>query len=396
MNTKDLEYIFNHIPYKKNIYHKVVPFRLPDIHINYLKKNNINYKFNQGKSRYQRTIDILRKDNSLITTIKPPRYLTNSRVGYELVKDKFSTENLLEKYNINTVKSEIYMKSDMQKAKTEAFNNRMKSVVIKPLAGTLGKGVMVNVSEQRFEYNWLESTKYIGENGKVVVQEYLDGFEARGTVIEGNLVAITLRVPPYIIGNGKNDIDSLIDIKNIERKKCTVLSRALIKKSIYMKEFLRLSNKNLNDIPANGEYILLGSVSNFSNGGELINITELVDENIKKIALDTIAAIPGLYTGGVDIMMKSFDDENPTVLEVNSFPVIGLAAFPTYGEMTNPSKIYVEAIISKDQFMNKVMSSYKIEQEKEYVINYLKFQKRKDELLNINYKEILNILRRDI
>lgn len=388
MNAKDLEYIFKNNTYNKNIYKNHVPFRLPNIHLNYLKENDINYRFNDGEHMYKRTIDIFRKDGSIITTIIPPRYTSNSRVSYELVKNKFKTEAILGRNNINTISSIVFDKNEMDKAKLNIEDNNY-PLVIKPLAGTLGKGVMVNVSKSRFEFNWKESVKYIPSNGKVIVQKYLEGFEARATIVEGNLIAITLRIPPYVIGDGENSIKELIELKNEERKNCNVLSRALIKKSKSMEEFLKTSKLNFDYKPAKGEYVLLGSVSNFSYGGELMNITNLVSEKIKDIALDTIAALPGLYTGGVDIIMKSFNDNEPTILEVNSYPVFGLAAFPTYGPPTQPSKVYFEAVISKDQFINKPINGYDIEKSEFYLENYLKFEERRKFLMNANYKSIL-------
>src|SRR5699024_4239345 len=180
-----------------NIYPKNIILHLPDIHLKFMKDNNIKYNFNQAEARYLRSIDILRVDESIINTIVPPRYPSNALVSNRLVRDKLKTEKHLRKFNIRTPMSKVYDKDDMELAKKEAFSDSQKPVVIKPLHGTLGNGVMVNVYENRFSDNWKEMCNYLYGSREIMVQEFLKGFEARATVIEGELVSITARIPPY-------------------------------------------------------------------------------------------------------------------------------------------------------------------------------------------------------
>lgn len=393
MNSDDLKYIFENSPIKeKNIYPKNMVINLPDIHLKFLKENEIKYNFNQAKARYLRSIDILRLDGTLIKTIDPPRYPTNALVSNTFVRDKLKTEEYLKKFNIRTPMSKVYDKDDVEIAKRETFVNSKEPVVIKPLHGTLGNGVMVNVNEDRFNDNWKEMSKYLHGNREIILQKYLEGFEARATIIEGELISITVRIPPYVIGTGEDTIEKLIDEKNEVRAKCGMLSQSPIKKHYNLNEFLLSTNLSLSSIPGNKEYVLLGSVSNFRNGGELMNITEIVPEEVKELALDTIAAFPGFFSGGLDIMLKSFEDKNPVVLEVNGFPVLSLAAFPTYGKQTNPSKNYLESVITVDQFLNKPKFKYHIDNEERYIRNYLNFIQRKNKLLDSNTQSLKNIL----
>ncbi|WP_245537517.1 ATP-grasp domain-containing protein [Salinicoccus carnicancri] len=389
----DLEYIFNNSPFSSmNIYPQNTVLHLPDIHLKFLKNNNIKYNFNKAEARYLRSIDILRVDGSIIKRIVPPRYPSNALVSNRLVRDKLKTEEYLKKFNIRTPMSKIYDKDDFELAKIDAFKESRNPVVIKPLHGTLGNGVMVNVFEDRFIDNWHEMCNYLHGSREVMVQEFLRGFEARATVIEGELISITARIPPYIIGNGQDSIEELIDQKNKERMKCGVLTNYPIKKHYNMNEFLLSNNISLEHRPAKEEYVLLGSVSNFRNGGELMNITEIVPEEVKELALNTIASFPGFFSGGIDIMMESFLDTEPVVLEVNGFPVLSLAAFPTYGKQTNPSKIYMESIITMDQYINKPRYKYHIEDQERYIGNYLSFIQRRNNLLDTSHQQIFQNL----
>lgn len=374
-----------------NIFNKKVNYNLPDIHLEALKKLNFKFKFNPAKHRYQRTIDILRKDGSFITRVQPPRYITNGKLGYKILYNKLATENLLNKFNIPTPKSKIYKIDEMDKAKNEYFEENSDRAVIKPYSGTLGKGVMVNITKDRFEFNWNELINTQKKVSKVIVQDYLEGFEARATVIEGFVNSITVRVPPFVIGDGEHSIKELIEIKNESRKICTVLSRAMIKISNSVIEFLRSHDLTVDDIPKRGEYILLNSVSNFSFGGELINVTNFVCDEIKETALNAVACIPGFYTAGVDLMMTSFEDKEPKVIELNSYPMLGIAAFPTYGPVTFPSKHYFNAVVARDQFINNTTEEYIIENKEQYLENYIKFDRRRTRLYEENANSVSTI-----
>lgn len=384
MDKEDLDYIYQNIHYEKNIYKNKVNYNLPDIHLEALKKSKFKYKFNPAKHRYQRTIDVLRKDGTNITRIQPPRYLSNGKLGYKILHNKLSTENLLNKFNIPTPKSKIYSVNEMEKARDEFYDENSTNAVIKPYSGTLGKGVMVNVTKDRFEFNWNELINTQKSVSKVIVQDYLEGFEARATIIEGFVNSITVRVPPFVEGDGEHSIKELIKIKNESRNVCTVLSRAKIKISNSVIEFLRSHDLNIDDIPNKGEYVLLNSVSNFSYGGELINVTDLVCDEIKETALNAVASIPGFYTAGVDLMMTSFDDKKPKVIELNSYPVLGIAAFPTYGPVTFPSKHYLNAVIARDQFINEPEDKYQVENDNLYLKNYFSFDRRRAQLYEDN------------
>ena len=119
-----------------------------------------------------------------------------------------------------------------------------------------------------------------------------------------------------------------------------------------------------------------------------MNITDLVSKKIRETALNALAAIPGLFTGGVYIMMKSFDDNSPVVLEINSFPGLSNATYPTYGKGANPAKVYNESLVVIDQFENLPAQKYQIDDSEKYLSNYLSFIKRKQNLLVKNYRSL--------
>src|SRR5699024_11089002 len=310
MNSKDLEYIYNNIPYDTmNIYDDIKTLNTVEQYINKAKelgfKNNVKKLKNNHKQ-----LNMLRKDGSLIGFLRNPVYPSNSAEGRAVSIDKIETEKILTLAEIRTTVSKVYSGQEMEKAMKESFNGPKDTVVIKPNDMSLGRGVYVNVTENEFEEYWNLTRDIMIKHGrktqKILVQNFFKGFEARATVIEGKLNSIVARVPDFVRGDGKNSIEKLIIEKNEQRNKCDHLRKKPIVPNASMESFLKYHGYTFNTVPKENEYVLLISVSNTSLGGEMVDITEVVSEEIKNIAVNALASLPDMSTGGVDIMMEKF------------------------------------------------------------------------------------------
>jgi len=379
MKNADLNYIIKHFNLdERNVYSSNVKAGVNGTYIDFLHNSDINHRVTEVKPAIK-TIEILTKNNTPMATIENPIYPNNNNYGISIMKNKFTTENHLKKFGIRTTDSKIYTYNEMELAEQEFFkHNPERKAVIKPLNGSLSRGVYVNVSKDRFADNWNYSLadRKNNKNAKVIVQEYLEGFEVRATILQGKLVSIIARVPSYVTGDGNHNINELIKIKNKIRKKCNYLRKHPININNKHNEFLLSESRSIEDIPDEGEHVLLSAVSNIINGGEIFNITDLVADNIKDFALNTLAAFPNMYSGGLDIMLKSFDDLTPYVLETNHFPVITLTKYPTFGKICEPEKILIESLISQYQFTNESSEHYQINDEDKYIKDFINFSRR--------------------
>ncbi|CAM2895054.1 ATP-grasp domain-containing protein [Salinicoccus roseus] len=384
MKSNDLRYIYNRMPYTEmNVYPQGLNTNTVLQFAETMKDCGYRYSLRKLKSGHH-AIEMLRKNGDRSATLKNPIYPTNSQVGRKIAIDKFKTEKFLRSAGLGTTKSKLYESHQLDQAKKEAYAESSEGVVIKPLDMSLGKGVFTKVAEEDFGYYWEKCTDIIKETNRkeyrILVQEFMEGYEVRATVLEGHLISIVARVPAFVIGDGNSTIETLIDQKNEQRKNCGYLSKNQIKKSDAVRSFLKHSGYDFNSIPRDGEYVLLISVSNTSLGGEVIEITNLVSNEIKELALDALAALPGMYCGGIDIMVRDFDDTEPKVIEINPFPVLSLTMFPTYGLPARPTEYFLNAFYTKDQILNEVANPYDIKNSMEYITNYMEFHHRQEKL----------------
>src|SRR5699024_5472290 len=288
MNNQDLEYLLNNNPFKYKNYYKDVPTSNLEIQESYLKSSVINYKKIKAEKSIRNRYQILDLNDNSIFELRELQYPNNGKNIRKLVEDKLKTEKYISQFGINTPQSKVYHMSEREFAKQESFTKKDK-IVIKPLSSSRGRGVQVNVTKDRFDINWDIVKKALRlKNEYILVQNVVEGFEARATIIEGELLSIMVRVPPYVTGNGKNTISELIEVKNNDREKCDFRKDMLITQSETNREFIEAQGMNFDYIPADEENILLNSISNIAYGGETINITGLVCKEIKEEALNAM------------------------------------------------------------------------------------------------------------
>src|SRR5699024_3557966 len=256
MNISDLEYLLKNNPHREKNFYKDIATSNLDIQESYLRSSFFNYKKVKGKRSINNKYQILDLNNMPIFELKELQYPNNGKNIRKLVEDKLKTEQYLSQFGINTPRSKIYHMSEKESAKEECFKNTEK-IVLKPLSSSRGRGVQIKVTKDRFDINWdITKNALRLKNEYILAQNVVEGFEARATIIEGELLSIMVRVPPFVTGNGKNTISELIDIKNEERQKCDFRKDMLITRSETNQEFLKAQNLNFDYIPQHSENIL--------------------------------------------------------------------------------------------------------------------------------------------
>lgn len=206
-------------------------------------------------------------------------------------------------------------------------------IVFKPTNASQGDGVVTNIQDDE---GFMKALKYVRHDlgyEEVIVEQHVEGEEYRVYVVDDKVVAIYNRKPANIIGDGKHDIEELIGLKNRERRKNARLNSCLIEMDIEILEFIQEAGYALTSIPEKGERIYLRQKTNVSTGGDPLDATDDLSDEIKEIAVNALKAIPGFTHGGVDIIVNENRAQNvpAVVIELNPTAQIGGALFPLRG-----------------------------------------------------------------
>lgn len=222
-------------------------------------------------------------------------------------------------------------------------------VVLKPLRGTMGRGVFANITDaSQLEDSYNHLVNKLNET-RIVLERHHFGEDARVIVVGEKYIAACKRIPANVIGDGKSTVRNLISTKNASRRRNPFLSGGLISIDFEVKEMIGRADYTLESVPAKGEYLRLREKNNGSAGGDVVDITDKLPDHITQGAVEAVKAIPGLRTAGVDLLWdEDFIPESNesnggfAVIEMNSRPHIGLNMYPMYGKGRDLPKAIID------------------------------------------------------
>ena len=326
-----------------------------------------------------------------IGSLRGLRVLTTTNGAFDLCRDKFKLEKHLENLGFSSLNSKLFSSSEYNAAKNYIDENPNHTYVLKPLSLAGGMGIELNIDSQNFEEAWENSIaiqrKNNVENPSCIIQRFVSGFDVRISIIEGKFSAAALRLPSHIVGNGQANIKDLITRKNEKRLKIKYFTNKLIPIDNKLQNRLSNDNKSLSTVLDKDEIYLLSDISNLTLGGESIDISDIVSEKIKMMALKSVAAIPGLYTGGVDMMTEDFTKDEAYIIEVNTNANHTMHHIPLKGKPKEPFRELIEMFIVK----NKIKKGIQLENEETLLLKDIyKFSNLKDSYADMLLSDFLN------
>ncbi|MDQ5950673.1 MAG: cyanophycin synthetase, partial [Patescibacteria group bacterium] len=154
------------------------------------------------------------------------------------------------------------------------------------------------------------------------------------TYVGGKIAGVLRGDPPRITGDGKNNIERLIEEKN-KNKPEGVKDVIVDKKTI---EFLDRQNFHLQTILPQGKMIDLSEKIGVSYGGNAVEMIEKISPDILEV-LKKAGDVLNTPLVGFDFIIpdptKKASDQKWGIIEANSLPFINLHHFPLEGTPQN-------------------------------------------------------------
>lgn len=254
-----------------------------------------------------------------------------SNIAVDIACDKEDTKRMLTNASIPVADGDICVDEVGLEATIKKIGY---PIVLKPLDGNHGKGASINVKTWKDAVEGLaHAQKY---SRRVIVEKFVTGFDFRVLIINNKLVAAAKRVPAHVVGDGKNNIQQLIDITNKDPRRGygheNVLTEINVDRDT--EDLLLKYGYNLETVPANEEVVCLKSTANLSTGGTSIDVTEMIHpDNI--FICERISRVIGLDVCGVDIMAENLTqplkETGGCILEVNAAPGFRMHLAPSEG-----------------------------------------------------------------
>ncbi len=252
-------------------------------------------------------------------------------IAVELAGDKEETNEILRDLGLPVPEQRIVRREGdaVRAAKRIGF-----PVVLKPLAGNHGRGVSINLkTAEEVEVGF---KKAIEHGRTVIVESYIEGFDHRLLVINGELVAAAKREPGHVVGDGKHTIEQLVDIVNEDPRRGVGHEKVLTRLE-FDHQAERLLGKigyDRDTVLEKDEVVYLRSTANLSTGGTALDVTDVIHPDNREMAIRAINAI-GLDIGGVDFLTNdislSYREAGGGICEVNAGPGFRMHVAPSEG-----------------------------------------------------------------
>lgn len=267
-----------------------------------------------------------------------------SNIGVEIACDKEETKQILEANSVPVANGGICVDEE----DLERLIRRIGfPIVIKPLDGNHGRGSSINVKTMEEAISGLAYAQK--HSRRVIVEKYITGHDFRVLVIDNKLVAAARRDPAHVVGDGKHNIQELVDIVNQDPRRGYGHEKVLTEITIDRdsESILQKKGYTLDTVIEAGEILPLKSTANLSTGGTSTDVTDMIHpENI--FLCERISKLIDLDICGIDIMaedlMKPLKESGGVILEVNAAPGFRMHLAPAEGLPRNVASPVIDML----------------------------------------------------
>jgi len=262
----------------------------------------------------------------------------DSYISPLIMENKVVTKKVLAKVGFNVPQSIEFTDVKSAVENFPLFENR--AVVIKPKSTNFGLGISIFQQGVTDRDDFAKAVEIaFREDKEIMVEDYLLGTEYRFFVLGDQTLAVLLRVPANVIGDGVHTVAELVAAKNAHPLRGDGSRTPLKKIALGDIEQLQLKEQGLtvDSIPAKDQLVQLRANSNISTGGDSIDMTDEMHASYKEIAVGISKAM-GAAVCGVDLIIPDLKQPaEPSlhswgVIEANFNPMMMMHIFPFSGQ----------------------------------------------------------------
>ncbi|MCA9513681.1 MAG: acetate--CoA ligase family protein, partial [Myxococcales bacterium] len=136
-------------------------------------------------------------------------------IAVEIASDKEQTNKILGDLGLPVPRQELVRnaREAVRAAQSIGF-----PVVVKPYNANHGRGVVLDLmTPEQVEAGYQTASQVTGRT--CIVESMITGFDHRMLVVNGELVAVSKRVPGHVVGDGERTIAELVDVVNSDPRR---------------------------------------------------------------------------------------------------------------------------------------------------------------------------------
>ncbi len=253
-------------------------------------------------------------------------------IAVELASDKEETNKILSNLGLPVPRQRLVRSENEAVRAAESIGY---PVVVKPYNANHGRGVAIHLTDEAQVRHAFPLARE--HSSSVIIESFITGDDHRMLVVNGQLVAVSKRVPGHVVGDGQHTVEELVAIVNSDPRRGVGHEKVLTRLEFDAQAERLLSQRGLDrtTVPPPGEVVFLRSTGNLSTGGTAIDVTDIVHPDNIEMAVRTVKAL-GLDVGGVDFLTPdiavSYKENGGAICEVNAAPGFRMHTAPSEGK----------------------------------------------------------------
>jgi cyanophycin synthetase len=253
-------------------------------------------------------------------------------IAVEISSDKEETNRILADLGLPVAKQRLAHDEEEAVIRAERIGF---PVVVKPLNANHGRGVSIGVKDKEGVRAAFEHAQQ--HSRTVIIESFIEGFDHRMLVVDGQLEAVAQRLPGHVIGDGKQTVKELVDEINLDPRRGIGHEKVLTRIAIDHQalRLLEQAGYTQESVPKDGERVFLRSTGNLSTGGTAIDKTDVIHPDNREMAVRAAKAV-GLDVAGVDFLTKDITESHKeiggAICEINAAPGFRMHVAPSEGE----------------------------------------------------------------
>ncbi len=268
-------------------------------------------------------------------------------LAVELACDKEGTKKMLGAAGIPVPKGTVVKYVDELEEAIEDLGGY--PIVTKPLDGNHGRGITINIQNWEDAQEAFTAASSASKNGSVIVERFYAGRDHRILVVNGKLIAVAERIPAHVIGDGKSNIQELIEETNNDPNRGEGHQNVLTKIELDRTSWQLLAKQGytLDTVLSENKICYLKATANLSTGGIAVDKTdEIHPENIW--IAERVVKIIGLDIAGIDVVTpdisKPLSEVDGVIVEVNAAPGFRMHVSPSKGLPRNVASPVIDML----------------------------------------------------
>ncbi|MDF1796646.1 MAG: UDP-N-acetylmuramyl peptide synthase [Coxiellaceae bacterium] len=274
----------------------------------------------------------------------------NNGSSIDLSKNKFCMNKMLEHAGVPVPKAIGLTREEFKKGKF-SFEGLQYPVVAKPTQDTgLGQDVLCNIKDKKTLLAYLE--KSFKRHKVMSIEEFHGGLTCyRVLVFYGKVIGVVERKSANVTGDGKLNIQQLIDQANVIRsEKKSETTMQLIAVDQEVKICLDEQNITLDTVPEDGQEVMLCYTANSSRGGSIRSLGTMICKHNAELAAYAAKTL-GLNYTGFDLVCeditKPIGKTRGVFIEANHNPDITIHERPLEGRPTPVTRKLISKLIRR-------------------------------------------------